>query len=1060
MNIEDNGVRNMRVDNSNLIEITKSNSSVEVKGNVSVQTQKTTTQQIDKTTGEVRSVQQTTVDKPFFAGDSESELDKIRQDAENMEVKLYKKQMETVTNTATADDCAKMDEDGSPLNSTEVKAVVTEMDKIKMQLAKAGVDISIFGDDLSMEQLAEMLGSAGMAYQMEQAITAADLPATEENISDCQETLKQAADLTECNEQTVKYMVENELSPTVENLYKAQHSTTATTTIPMQQTAEAGAKQESAVDENFQKQIEQVVKEAGLEVNETTLGYSQWMLDNNIPLTPENLKYAADLFEMEFPLDVAAVIDGMMTAISEGNRPKDAIVVDGYSMAERAQQTADVIDNVTDADVWTVVEKGQQVTVENLAAAHNSNAVSENGSEGDSNGKEIQSTEVPAYAQEDIKYITARRQLEEIRLMMTTEANYALLKKGINIDTKPLEELVEQLKDLENDYYKNLLSNNGIEPTKENTELFAETVEKAEELKSVPAYVLGTDTVENHTVNTLHEAGTQLKNELQKAGEAYETLMTAPRADMGDSIQKAFRNVDDILEDLGMETTEANQRAVRILAYNQLDITADSINQMKAADQKVQVLFQNLSPSVVMEMIREGINPMEMDISQLNAKAEEIKNQIDAGGEEKFSKYLWKMEQKNEITPEERDSYIGIYRLLNQIDKTDGAVIGAVLNQGAELSMKNLLTAVRTNRGHGVDTTVDDNLGATVTEKTPDLSISQQIEAAYQTDCAKEAFARMTPEGMEQAQQQGAVDEMTPEELLWQLKNTQVDQESEEAYYKQQLEEFAQARGAEEQVLKLLTGYDMPVTAYNVLAANQMLHNRNGIFKTLFEYSNEEETDIDLEEVKQGILEDFAEAVKTPEDMAKAQKKLADVAENVMKTMAQATDVQSFDIRDLKIMRQEIELGNKMAKEENYAIPVLVADEYTNIQLKIVRGTDKRGRLDVIFDSPKLGKVAARFQVQGEKIKGYIASDSNDTIENLKEQQDQLSEKLSMEGTLYPNLDLIQSDNLDLTQISLDSRTYGDISGQSEEEYQVQTKVLYGMAKEFIEAVKQLGIEV
>lgn len=223
MSIEDNGVRNMRVDNSNLIEITKSNSSVEIKGSVSVQTQQTTTQQIDKTTGEVRSVQQTTVDKPFFAGDSESELDKIRQDAENMEVKLYKKRMETVTNTASADDCAKMDEDGSPLNSTEVKTVVTEMDKIKMQLAKAGVDISIFGDDLSMDQLAEMLGSTGMAYQMEQTITAADLPATEENISDCQETLKQAADLTDCNEQTVKYMVENELSPTVENLYKAQH---------------------------------------------------------------------------------------------------------------------------------------------------------------------------------------------------------------------------------------------------------------------------------------------------------------------------------------------------------------------------------------------------------------------------------------------------------------------------------------------------------------------------------------------------------------------------------------------------------------------------------------------------------------------------------------------------------------------------------------------------------------------------------------------------------------------------------------------------------------------
>ena len=51
------------------------------------------------------------------------------------------------------------------------------------------------------------------------------------------------------------------------------------------------------------------------------------------------------------------------------------------------------------------------------------------------------------------QYIRAKRQLEEIRLAMTAEANYALLKKGISIDTKPLEELVENLKEQENAIY-------------------------------------------------------------------------------------------------------------------------------------------------------------------------------------------------------------------------------------------------------------------------------------------------------------------------------------------------------------------------------------------------------------------------------------------------------------------------------------------------------------------------------------------------------------------------------------------------------------------------------
>ena len=56
---------------------------------------------------------------------------------------------------------------------------------------------------------------------------------------------------------------------------------------------------------------------------------------------------------------------------------------------------------------------------------------------------------------------------------------------------------------------------------------------------------------------------------LEKAGVQYETLMTAPRTDMGDSIQKAFRNVDDILNDLGVEATEENRRAVRILGITE-----------------------------------------------------------------------------------------------------------------------------------------------------------------------------------------------------------------------------------------------------------------------------------------------------------------------------------------------------------------------------------------------------------------------------------------------------------------------------------------------------------
>lgn len=60
-------------------------------------------------------------------------------------------------NTTTEEDYEKMEEDGYSVNDTEIPEIVTEMDKIKIQLAKAGVDIRIFGDDVSVEKIAGSL---------------------------------------------------------------------------------------------------------------------------------------------------------------------------------------------------------------------------------------------------------------------------------------------------------------------------------------------------------------------------------------------------------------------------------------------------------------------------------------------------------------------------------------------------------------------------------------------------------------------------------------------------------------------------------------------------------------------------------------------------------------------------------------------------------------------------------------------------------------------------------------------------------------------------------------
>ncbi len=1101
---------NIRVDNTNGMEIVRPGAAAGEKEDAAALRQKEAPGKAETGVGLSFPIRKTTVDVPLAPG--ESQLDKIRQEARQQEAEGPQRELAAAVNAMSAKDCGEMAEDGFPVNDTDVGTIVTEMDKIKMELAKAGVDISIFGDELSEGQLEEMAGSEALARQLGSAIEKAGLPATQENVSDCGKALEMAQSLTSCGKETVKYMLENELQPTVGNLYKAQHSVGAqgaagvgaqgAAGVGTQETAGAGRTRNGAdaknsadmktasnakhnmgvktasnaknnmdaktapneetdaagvLDGKIRSQVEQVVARAGLPVTEGTLAYGQWMIENDIPVTEENIKYAVDLSGAKFPPPAEQVAQAMLEAVSEGKRPQDAMALEGYGNAARAEQAAETVEKATDADVWGVVEKGLPLTVQNLEAEQNQANQNQAGQDSArQRGQDgAQRKDVPDYAKEDARFLTAKRQLEETRLVMTAQANYALLRRGFSLETKPLEEVVERLKSLEADYYKSLLSQNGVPATEGNVEAFAETVGKARELADAPAYVVGRIRTDVDTIDTAHRAGMAEKARLEQAGEAYEALMTAPRADMGDSIQKAFRNVGDILEGLGMEATEPNQRAVRILAYNRMEITPDSIAQIKAADQKTQDMVRNLSPRVVLEMIREGANPLEMSVDELNAKAEEIQDRLEDESGEKFSKYLWKLEQNHEIAPEERESYIGIYRLLGQIGRTDGAAVGALVGQGAELTVRNLLSAVRTRRNAGVNVSVDDSFGEVREVRTKGLSISEQIEAAYQTDCAKAAYRMATPEGLQQAAAQGEIGGMTPEELLWRLKQAEVDQGQEEEYYRQQMQDLSYAKEAEAEVMRILSGYDMPVTSYNIMAASQMAANRNGVFRTLFDHEDMD-GEIDFEEVKTEILKDFGEAVKTPEAMAEAQEKLADIAENVMKTMIQSEDVRNVDVREMRIMRQQIALGAQMAKEENYAVPVMVVDEMMNVQLKIVRGKREHGRVDVIFDSPRFGKLEASFQVREDSIRGSLISDSEELLEALKSREEELRNGMGAEEKEW-GMDVSCRKDLDVSRLSFLEKGKTEKEGQTEEEYRAQTRELYGVAKAFLEEVKRLG---
>ena len=166
---------------------------------------------------------------------------------------------------------------------------------------------------------------------------------------------------------------------------------------------------------------------------------------------------------------------------------REALLVDGQSFADKAQDACDVIGEATDEDVAYVVDHGMELNIRSLkeAMAHRSGEETADSASGDAQEETAESSAdgSTAYTQRELDLLTARRQLEETRLAMTAQANYALLKKGIQIDTQPLAELVEALKETENQYYEQLLKGQGVEASETNVNLFRETTERVNDLK-------------------------------------------------------------------------------------------------------------------------------------------------------------------------------------------------------------------------------------------------------------------------------------------------------------------------------------------------------------------------------------------------------------------------------------------------------------------------------------------------------------------------------------------------------------------------------------------------
>lgn len=912
----------------------------------------------------------------------------IQAQAQAADVQLTQNQMTVMSHTMSDEDYARMAKEGYDPREMDPRDAVTILDKIKSELVKAGCQVAGYTDTLDMDTLAAAVGDRGLAQALQRSFEAADIPLSAENVEKVLQALDLAGSLDVPDEGDCYYMVHSGMEATVKGYYLAEASGSAVEQEQRAEYFEAGIRgymtrniaEQSEGEENARpsgedgaqpdpRELDRLLSSLGCEGSEQEREAAKWLIQRGLQVDQDSLRRTMEIQGVSFPLEKERVAQAAAAAIADGYEPMEGNLADPRSIRQKAYD---------------------------LMAYYQSSDAQQR--------------------------ISDHRLLEEIRLRMTVETNIKLLESGFSIDTRPIEETIEALKQAQQELAREFF------PEKELTD--QEAVERYRELetawqvaKDLPD--LPIDTVgrwqerlqdmapEEQNLAEFHRTGKALQAEYEKAGQRYEAVWTAPRADMGDSIRKAFANVDDILQDMGYEPTEENRRAVRVLGYNRMEITPEHVEEIKAACATVEEVTSRMTPAAVLRMIRDGVNPLEQSLPQLQEYFEEQNRGQEQGPRqeaERYSRFLYKLEKKGEITPEEKSAFIGCYRLLRQIEKGDSAAIGSVVNTGAEMNFSTLLSAVRSRRAGRMNTLVDDAVGSLSRLQDRGVRIDEQINMGY----ARE-WNRVLEEAAELEEQAAAE-----------------AQEQDSARMRQEL-----ARSAEvsQETYKTLERAEESPTVANILAAQDM---EEQIRKIMDRWNEDSRNKVKPAQLWQRLQE--------PEEFKEAyQEAVASQEEQTNHSILEETD-NLMDVRSLQLTAKQLHLMGNLSQSEEYYFPMELDGELAAIHLQICHGEQERGMVRIELTGERMGSLTGEFQVKDGVVSGYFVGNQRETVMNLRRAADIFDSHLAGDLQLG-QVEYVHNES-GKTIMSWDRTEPAETTSQ---------RSLYATAKAFLQTVREVG---
>ena len=859
-------------------------------------------------------------------------------------------------------DAVKLDEDGFNLTDATPDDMVNIIEKIKIELAMHSDDYVNYGTAVSKDKIESVTGSAATAASVESRMQGADIAVNDESVAEVKGTLEKSKELKPLSENTKNYMVANGIEPSIAGIYQAQAATSSSISADGVTIGKCADAISDADFEALRPGIEKIIASSGLEVNDNTLADARAFIDAQIPVTKENLEYKArlDAIDIEkIQADPDEMLNKILDNMKLGGKAENTLITG--SPVDDIKTALDTINRAEYTDAASVVSKGETFTIANLRLEIDARSfsidysVARFSSWQETAGRKVTGTSQEQDVSDEAEQAAdkAYDTLVTARVLMSANASIYLVKNNISILTTPIDELNSMLMEYE-----------------QADEMYEE------------AQIAYTDVLEaRKTLNEIvRNPARVFASMFDKMNETYEAVGTQIRGDLGDSLKKAVQgSADDIIRELGLEGTDEDKEAIKVLAANNMDMIKENVEIVKSVNAMINNLIKNMKPETVLNMIKDGVNPMNASIEEVNEYLTEANDKASKDNEEKFSKFLYKLDRTNGITEEQRKQFIGIYQMMNIFTRDAGVAAGALIKQGAEVTMNNLMTAYNSRKHYDMDAVIDENTGMAEVS-----GIANYYSALFMAN-----GGLVTPNTLKNVDNSSGIGEQSVEMFIEQLEDN-YDAAAEEQYYEEYLKEQQAAVQAGADILRQIRNADTEINSGNIQAVKAFLE--SGQFpdirgvKTTRDYARDSIEKIGHKEKLSLMYEEMKD--ETEEELQEVLSKAGDLDTQI--------DVNYEGFLDLRLKDRTIGYIKNLALRHDYRIPYITDSGSTGmLKLTLVQDDDNKGRISVNMLSSVLGKVSVEAKADRESLGMYIVSDTavsdegsqllEDMEENLKE---------------------------------------------------------------------------